>query len=50
MVKKVGNIVSSSDVSDSSPNPSTSAQKTEKQIVLMIAILAGFITPLMVQQ
>lgn len=45
MVKKVGNIVSSSDVSDSSPNPSTSAQKTEKQIVLMIAILAGFITP-----
>ena len=45
MVKKVGNIVSSSDVSDLSPNPSAPAQKSEKQIVLMIAILAGFITP-----
>lgn len=45
MVKKVGNTVSSSVGSDLSPDPSTPTQKTEKQIVLMIAILAGFITP-----
>lgn len=52
MAKKVGNFgpsaengVSSSDVSNLRLNPPASAQKTEKQIVLMIAILAGFITP-----
>ncbi|WP_321420532.1 MFS transporter [uncultured Methanomethylovorans sp.] len=52
MVEKVGNfgqsaenIVSSSEVSGIRQTPSESARNTEKQIVLMIAILAGFITP-----
>ena len=52
MAKKVGNFgpsaedtVSSPDVPGICKKPSASALKTEKRIVLMIAILAGFITP-----
>ncbi len=52
MVKKISgsgpsaeNTVSSSEVSEICQTPSESARNSEKQIVLMIAILAGFITP-----
>ncbi len=52
MAKKVGNFGPSAEDTVSSPEvpgicqkPSASALNTEKQIVLMIAILAGFITP-----
>lgn len=52
MAKKVGNFGPSAEYTVSSPEvpgicqkPSASALNTEKRIVLMIAILAGFITP-----
>jgi len=52
MVKKINgygpsaeNVVSSSQVKRICETPDASARNTEKQIVLMIAVLAGFITP-----